>query len=101
MMLFEFPIIAVALSGDVSEKILSQTARSLSDLSLQPNVDIVNILGSRKISVELSETAMRRYGLNFDDVANAIRKKFINLSSGNIKSQTGTLQLTTQNLGIR
>lgn len=99
---FEFPIIAVALSGDVSEKILTQTARSLrDDLSLQPNVDIVNILGSRKeeISVELSETAMRRYGLNFDDVANAIRKNSINLSSGNIKSQTGTLQLTTRNLG--
>ena len=91
---FEFPIIAVALSGDVSEKILSQTARSLrDDLSLQPNVDIVNILGSRKeeISVELSETAMRRYGLNFDDVANAIRKNSINLSSGNIKSQAAAL----------
>ena len=42
---FEFPIIAVALSGDVSEKILTQTARSLrDDLSLQPNVDIVNII---------------------------------------------------------
>ena len=30
---------------------------------------------------------------------NAIRKNSINLSSGNIKSQTGTLQLTTRNLG--
>ena len=71
------------------------------DLSLQPHVDVVNLMGVRKeeISVELSETAMRRYGLNFDDVANAIRKNSINLSSGNIKSQTGTLQLTTRNLG--
>ena len=99
---FEFPIMAIALSGDVSEKILSKTARSLRDeLALQPYVDVVNILGNRKeeISIELSETAMRRYGLNFDDVANAIRKNSINLSSGNIKSQTGTLQLATRNLG--
>ena len=42
---------------------------------------------------------MRRYGLNFDDIVNAIRKNSINLSSGNIKTETGTLQLTTRNLG--
>ena len=42
---------------------------------------------------------MSGIGLNFDDVANAIRKNSINLSSGNIKSQTGTLQLATRNLG--
>ena len=35
----------------------------------------------------------------FDNVANAIRKNSINLSSGNIKAQTGTLQLATRNLG--
>ena len=100
---FEFPIMAVALSGDVSEKQLTKTGRMLRDeLALQPYVDVVNLMGYRKeeISIELSETAMRRYGLNFDDVANAIRKNSINLSSGNIKSQTGTLQLTTRNLGL-
>ena len=77
----EFPIMARALSGDVSEKILSKTARSLRDeLALQTYVDGVNILGNRKeeISIELSETARRRYGVNFDDVANAIRKTSIN-----------------------
>ena len=99
---FEFPIIAIALSGNVSEKQLIKTGRLLRDeLALQPYVDVVNLMGYRKeeISIELSETAMRRYGLNFDDVSNAIRKNSINLSSGNIKSQTGTLQLTTRNLG--
>ena len=58
---FEFPIMAIALSGDVSEKILSKTARSLRDeLALQPYVDVVNILGNRKeeISIELSETCL-------------------------------------------
>ena len=99
---FEFPIMAIALSGDVSEKKLTKTARLLRDeLALQPHVDVVNLMGVRKeeISIELSETAMRRYGLNFDNVANAIRKNSINLSSGNIKAQTGTLQLATRNLG--
>ena len=99
---FEFPIMAIALSGDVSDKKLTKTARLLRDeLALQPHVDVVNLMGVRKeeISIELSETAMRRYGLNFDNVANAIRKNSINLSSGNIKAQTGTLQLATRNLG--
>ena len=86
---------AIALTGDVSEKLLTKTTQSLRDeLALEPHVEVVNLLGSRQeeISIELSETAMRRYGLNFDDVANAIRKNSINLSSGNIKSETGTLQ---------
>ena len=99
---FEFPILAIAVSGNVSEKKLTKTARVLRDeLALQPYVDIVNILGNRKeeISIELSETAMRRYDLNFDDVANAIRKNSINLFSGNIKTESGTLQLATRNLG--
>ena len=93
---------AIALTGDVSEKLLTKTTQSLRDeLALEPHVEVVNLLGSRQeeISIELSETAMRRYGLNFDDVANAIRKNSINLSSGNIKSETGTLQLSTRNLG--
>ena len=99
---FQFPIMAIALTGDVSEKLLTKTTQSLRDeLALEPHVEVVNLLGSRQeeISIELSETAMRRYGLNFDDVANAIRKNSINLSSGNIKSETGTLQLSTRNLG--
>jgi len=99
---FQFPIIAINISGDVSEKLLAKTARDLRDeLSLEPHIDVVEILGYRKeqISIELSETAMRRYSVNFDDVANAIKKSSINLSSGNIKSDTGTLQLSTRNLG--
>ena len=65
------------------------------------HVDVVNVLGNRKeeISIELSETAMRRYGLTFDQVAIAIRKSSINFSSGNIKGENGTLQLSTRNLG--
>ena len=56
--------------------------------------------GSRReeISIELSENAMRRYNVTFDQVANAIRKSSINTSLGSIKGENGTIQLTTRNL---
>ena len=85
---FEFPIMAIALSGDVSEKKLTKTARLLRDeLALQPHVDVVNLMGVRKeeISIELSENAMRRYNVTFDQVAQAVRKSSINTSLGSIK----------------
>ncbi|SUZ74468.1 uncharacterized protein METZ01_LOCUS27322 [marine metagenome] len=99
---FDFPLVMVAIYGDVPEKLLTRTAQSLRDeASLLEHVDVVNVLGNRKeeISIELSETAMRRYGLTFDQVAIAIRKSSINFSSGNIKGENGTLQLSTRNLG--
>ena len=55
---FNFPLVMVAIYGDVSEKLLTRTAQSLRDeASLLEHVDVVNVLGNRKeeISIELSE----------------------------------------------
>ena len=54
---FDFPLVMIAIYGDVSEKLLTKTAQSLRDeASLLDHVDVVNVLGNRKeeISIELS-----------------------------------------------
>ena len=98
---FRIPLITLAVHGNVSEKKLTRTAEKLRDeLALVQHVDLVEVSGNRKeeISIELSENAMRRYNVSFDQVANAIRKSSINVSAGSIKGQNGTIQLTTRNL---
>ena len=98
---FRIPLITLAVHGNVSEKKLTRTAEKLRDeLALVQYVDLVEVSGNRKeeISIELSENAMRRYNVSFDQVANAIRKSSINVSAGSIKGQNGTIQLTTRNL---
>ena len=98
---FRIPLVTLAVHGNTSEKKLIRAAEKIRDeLSLLDHVDIVEVQGSRKeeISIELSENAMRRYNVTFDQVAQAVRKSSINTSLGSIKGENGTIQLTTRNL---
>ncbi|MEH6636037.1 MAG: efflux RND transporter permease subunit [Halioglobus sp.] len=92
----------IAVHGqNMSEQQLTRLAEDLRDeVARLPYVSIVNLFGVRpeEVSIELSERAMRRYGLSFDDVANAIRSSSINLSSGSIRTETGDVRLRARNL---
>lgn len=92
----------VAVHGsNLSERQLTRLAEDLRDeVAKLPYVSIVNLFGVRpeEVSIELSERALRRYGLSFDDVANAIRGSSINLSSGSIRTETGDVRLRARNL---
>ena len=67
---------------------------SLRDL---PSVSHVVIEGIRnyEISIEVSESVLRTYGLTFGEIARAIRNSSMNLSSGEIRSVSGDLLLRT------
>ncbi len=94
-------IMRVAVSGDVPERVLKRTAERVRDeLALLPGVSIVELFGVRaeEVSIELSEAAMRRYGLTFDDVARAVRNSSVNLSAGTVRTPTGDVQLRARNL---
>lgn len=94
-------MIRIGVSGDVDERILKRTAEKIRDeIALLPGASIVELFGARaeEVSIELSEPAMRRYGLSFDEVATAIRGSSINLSSGIVKTDTGDVQLRARNL---
>lgn len=94
-------MIRLAVHGEVDERILKRTAERMRDeVALLPGASIVTLFGARQeeVSIELSEQAMRRYGLTFDEVAQAIRGSSINLSSGTVRTETGDIMLRARNL---
>ncbi|RLQ21890.1 efflux RND transporter permease subunit [Seongchinamella sediminis] len=98
---FRDEMIRVAVHGDLSERQLTRLAEELKDeMAALPYVATINLFGTRKeeVTVELSESAMRRFGLTFEEVANAIRSNSINLSSGRVRTETGDVQLRARNL---
>lgn len=62
-----------------------------------PSVSHVVVEGIRnyEIAIEVSELALRTYGLTFNELARAIRQSSLNLSSGEIRSISGDLLLRT------
>ncbi|GAB3289645.1 efflux RND transporter permease subunit [Parahaliea aestuarii] len=98
---FREEMIRVAVHGDVSERELTRLAEDLrDDMAKLPWISVVELFGTRReeVTVELSESAMRRYGLGFDDVAAAIRGSSVNLSSGMVRTATGDIRLRARNL---
>lgn len=94
-------IMRIALSGDVGEQLLKREAEKLRrGLALLPHVPSVTLFGVRpeEVSIEISETALRQYGLTFSDVAQAVRGTSVNLSSGNVRTPVGDMQLRTRQL---
>jgi len=91
----------LAVHGDLSERELTRLAERIRDEVAQlSNISVVELFGDRQeeVSIELSEQAMRRYSLTFEDVANAIRASSINLSSGSVKTSTGDVLLRARNM---
>ncbi len=92
----------VAVHSDVlTERQLVRLAEDLRDeMAGLPYISIVELFGARReeVSIELSELDMRRFGLSFDEVANAVRASSINLSSGQVRTDTGDVRLRARNL---
>jgi multidrug efflux pump subunit AcrB len=92
----------VAVHGsNINERQLNRLAEDLrNELARLPHVALVNLFGVRKeeVSIELSEQAMRRYGLSFDEVARAVGNSSINLSAGRVRTATGDVRLRARNL---
>lgn len=92
-------VIRVALFGDAGEAVLKEYGERIRDnLSILPGVEHVDLWGVREsqIAIELSEVDMRRYGISFDTVVNAIRRTSINLPAGTIRAETGDIQIQTR-----
>lgn len=95
-------MIRLAVTGDetVSERELKrfaeQTRREVALLGYVPSVDLFGVRGE-EVSIEVSETALRQYGLTFSDVASAVRATSVNSSSGRVRTGVGAVQLRTRN----
>ena len=90
--------ITLVVYSDLSEDYLRQGAEHLEQTLLDlPSVTDVGMLGARgyEIAIEVSEDALRQYGLTIDQIASAVRNSSLNLSSGELKTDAGDLLLRT------
>ncbi|MEL7453081.1 MAG: efflux RND transporter permease subunit, partial [Pseudomonadota bacterium] len=94
-------ILRIALTGDESvserqlKRLAEKTRREIGLLSYVPAVELFGVRGE-EISIEVSEDALRQYGLSLNDVADAVRASSVNISAGNVRTDGGNIQLRTR-----
>lgn len=98
-------VITVALSSETADestlRLLAENVRE--DLLTVPGITQVKLGGARpyEIGIHVSETDLRRYGLTFDDVAQAVRASSLNLPAGSIRTDSGDIRIRTQSQAYR
>jgi multidrug efflux pump subunit AcrB len=98
------PVIDLALHGPVGERTLRELGQRVRDeLAALPEITQVELIGARpyEISIEVSEAALRRHGLRFDQVAEAVRRSSLDLPGGSIKTGAGEILLRTKGQAYR
>lgn len=89
-------MISMTLSGELPEAQLKELGETIrEDLTALPNVSLVELRTPRndELAIEVSESALRQYGLSFDDVAGAVRQSSVNLPGGKVRTDDGDLQI--------
>ncbi len=97
-MLARFRVVDIAVSGETDEFTLKAIAeRVRDDLAAQPGISLVEFASARpyEISIEVSEDALRRHGLTFDDVSMAVRRSSLDLPGGSVRADSGEILLRT------
>ena len=82
----------------MDRKVLKVLAEGLrDDLAALPGITIVELSNAPpyEISIEVSESSLRRHGLTFDEVAQAVRRSSVDLPGGSIKTEGGEILLRT------
>ncbi|TDI12734.1 MAG: efflux RND transporter permease subunit [Acidobacteria bacterium] len=91
-------VIDLAVWGEVDRKVLKVLAEGLrDDLAALPGITIVELSNAPpyEISIEVPESSLRRHGLTFDEVAQAVRRSSVDLPGGSIKTEGGEILLRT------
>ncbi|MDY7092290.1 MAG: efflux RND transporter permease subunit [Acidobacteriota bacterium] len=97
-------VINVAIFGEADEATLKRLGeRVRDDLLTRPGITQVDLAAARpyEISIEVSEEALRRHQLTFDQVAQAVRRSSLDLPGGSIKSEGGEILLRTTGQAYR
>ncbi len=92
-------VLHVAVSGPADEWSLKKIGERVRDeISAIPGITQVQLANVRpyEISIEVSEQALREYGLTFDDVANAVRRGSLDLPGGSVKTRAGEILFRTK-----
>ncbi len=89
-------VINVAVSGQADEKTLKRIGERIrDDLAALPGITQVELTSARpyEISIEVSETALRRHRLTFGRVAEAVRRSSLDLPGGSLRTAGGEILL--------
>ncbi len=92
-------LLGVAIHGHVDEATLRQLGERVRDeLAALPEIHRAELVGVRapELAVEVSEVALRRHGLGFDDVVAAVRASSLELPGGTLRTGAGEVLLRTQ-----
>lgn len=100
---FEIDYMFIALVGeqDVNMKELQRLAIDIQkEMAKLQGGELTQMITKldEEITIEISETDLRRFNLTFSQVAQAISGTSLNSSAGEVKTSAGKLQLRTRNL---
>ncbi len=94
--LSEFPIMKVAISGDLGERVLKQIAEEFEDRFEEiPGVLGVDVTGvrEREIRVEFDPDRMAAYKLSFTEILSLVQRENVNVPGGSIDLGRGKYML--------
>jgi multidrug efflux pump subunit AcrB len=97
-LIIQSQVINVVVSGELPERSLRQLGeRTRDEITAIPGITNAQLVIARpyEISVEVSEDALRRYGLTFDEVVAAVRRSSLDLPGGEVKTKGGQILLRT------
>ena len=92
-------VINLAVHGPVGERALRLVGeRVRDDLSETDGISLTRLASARpfEVSIEVSEEALQRHGLTFDDLAGAVRLGSLDLSGGTLRTPGGEVLLRTK-----
>ncbi|MEW6741215.1 MAG: efflux RND transporter permease subunit [Planctomycetota bacterium] len=97
-------VINVAISGEASERTLKAVGEQVRDeiASIEgiTQVELTNVR-PYEVSVEVSEEMLRRHGITFDFVANAVRRSSLDLPGGSVRTDGGEILLRAKGQAYR
>ncbi|WP_318415805.1 efflux RND transporter permease subunit [Photobacterium leiognathi] len=95
---FTSNVVFISLYGNLNERQLKEYAKQVrDDILQQTDASDVVVSGVKdyEIAINVSENALRKYGLTFEQVAQVVQQRSIDLPGGMIKAKDGDLLVRT------
>lgn len=93
------PYFGLTVHGNVDALTIKRIAEKVrDDIAKLPGGQLARVEAvlDEEVSIEVTEESLRRYGLSFSDIANAVRRSSINSSGGQVRTDIGTIGIQTR-----